>query len=41
MPDVVQSALWSITNAEGIGGQESMDAGRELLTFQSWAARAG
>ena len=41
MPDIVQSALWSITNAEGIGGQESMDAGRELLTFQSWAARAG
>jgi diguanylate cyclase (GGDEF)-like protein len=41
MPDVVQSALWSLTNAEGIGGEESVDAGRELLTLLSRTARAG
>jgi diguanylate cyclase (GGDEF)-like protein len=40
MPEVVQSALWSVTNAEEIN-RAAMDDGRELPRFLSRRARAG
>jgi EAL domain-containing protein (putative c-di-GMP-specific phosphodiesterase class I) len=35
MPDVVQAALWPMTSAEGIDGEELMEAGREPLTARA------
>jgi hypothetical protein len=41
MPDVVQSALWSMTNAGDINGLDPLEEGRELPTFLSQTAQAG